>query len=397
MRYSTLFATGIVVLLIGVSSIFLIPSELSSSKGGLFNSSTTDTSLTSQSTQTRDINSTAIHSLTTSWTTSSTVTTTLEAPRPDPRIVKANGYLLASTNIMMQWTDSKISSLVKNLIAANVTYVYLNLANMNQNGSVYENFTLDTILILRFDHFAGSHAFQFIAWTGTQADPNTLLQDFTYAGIAETVASAYKAGFDGFLIDIEPVPNDSPQFIAMLEDFRTAIDKFAPGMLLGVNNMNVLYSATPGRLWAWDSLYLQNITKIVDYISPMLFESGQTDQSGYVQYVERQMEIISQYSMVPVMYEIPDWYDPSTYHFPLGENISNAIIAFQQYANLSNEGQRPSPSNMLGLAIYGLNKSYTFQPETVMQALETTPYDWSFFVTQWVNTAYPEEVGSGIG
>jgi hypothetical protein len=381
---TTLFATGIVVALISVSSVFLVPVELPLGKGGLSNNLTADSTVTTVSTESHTPNST------------STITFTSETLVHDPRLIKANGYLLASTYIMMQWSDSKISSLVESLIAANVTYIFLNLANMNQDGSVNENFTLDTILIMKLNSYAGSHSFEYIAWTGTQDNPNILLQDFTYAGIRETVISSYKAGFDGFLIDIEPVPNDSPQFLVMLQDFRSAIDAYAPGMLLGVNNMNTFYTALPGRLWIWDNLYLRNVTKIVDYISPMLFESGRTDLFGYEQYVYHQIEVMTQSSLVPVLYEIPDWYDPSTYHFPLGENISNAIIAFQQYVNLANQGQMPKPSNMLGLAIYALNKSYSFQPNTVMEALETRPYDWTFFVTQWVNTIYPQEVGGGI-
>jgi hypothetical protein len=84
-----------------------------------------------------------------------------------------------------------------------------------------DNFTLDTTLIARFMQTTGSiHSFQYIAWTGSEVDPNSILGNFTTSGVGQTVISVFNAGFDGILIDLEPVPNDNPQFLNLLSTLR---------------------------------------------------------------------------------------------------------------------------------------------------------------------------------
>jgi hypothetical protein len=387
MPRSALFGLLIILLLILASLIFLIPGVLSASRGGRLSTSPIES-----------VTATKANNLTQTTNQSTTSTTRpIVAPKPDPALVKANGYLLSTPVSMLQWNDSMFSSLVQHLIACNVTYLFFNLANMNQNGAVDENFTVDTLLILRFNNFSDLHSFQYIAWTGTQNNPNALLSNFTTAAINQTVASAYKAGFDGFLIDIEPVPNGSPQFLTMLQDFKAAVNATDPALLIGANSMNLNWWEPYGRLWMWDTSYFQNVTSLVSFVSPMLFESGMTTPAMYQQFLIQQTALVAQFSKAPVIYEIPDWYGPNTtWHFPLAENISNAINAFQKYMNLSSEGVVPPLSKMLGLAIYGLNKTYTLEPGTVSQALETRPSDWSLFVTQWVEANYSQKVGTNI-
>src|SRR5579875_1411696 len=326
--------------------------------------------------------STSVTTITKNYTTTTLSTTTL-LPAAIPQLVKSNAYFLTTPVDMMAWNQSYFDSFTQHLIKANVTYLYFNLPNLNQDAS----------LIVRFDVLAtaANRPFQYIAWTGTQTDPNATLANFTTAGVDETVNSVYKAGFDGILLDLEPVPNDSPQFLNMLIAFRSAIDQYAPGMLLGANSMAVYYGESYGHEWGWDPNYFQRVTSLVNYVSPMLFESGARNYSAYIQYAETQIQITSQYSKAAIMYAIPDWYANTTWHDPLGENLSNAVTAFQLY--LSN--QNPPPM-MMGLAIYGLNKTYVLTPNTVTQALETTPQDWSVFINQWVNTNYPSKIGSGL-
>ncbi|MGI0090513.1 MAG: hypothetical protein ACREBS_02280 [Nitrososphaerales archaeon] len=353
---------------------------------------TLSTTITSQITTI--LTATATTTLTKSFTTTNT-TTVYAADPPAPHRVKSNGYFLATPIDIMAWNQSAFSSLVHHLSTANVTYLYFNLPNLDQDASLQDNFSLDTSLIVRFDQTVGINhpRFQFIAWTGTQDDPDAIIADYTSYGINETITSLYKAGFDGLLLDLEPVSNDSPQFLKMLSTFRASIEQDAPGFLLGTNSMTVYPYEPPGHEWGWDTVYFQNVTSLINFVSPMLFESGTSDLAQYVQFVDGQIQYTSQYAKCPVIYAIPDWYANTTYHHPLGENLSNAVIAFRTYITKS---YSPSPSKMLGLAIYGLNKTYILQPGTVTEALETTPHDWSFFVGQWVNTIYAQKVGSGI-
>lgn len=399
MSLGKLLAISLVVLIILVMVILVAhsvaplmeKSPLANSNGSNSTLTTTAHSITTMTltqTTTTQTTITVVHN-----STSTTTTTTSLLPAIDPRLIKANAYFLTTPYDMMAWNNSYFTQFVNYLVKANITYLYFNLPNLNPNASLTDNFTLDTSLIIRFDMVGTnmSHQFQYVGWTGTQTNPNAMLGNFTTTGINQTVSSLYNAGFDSILIDLEPVPNDSPQFLTMLQDFRNAINSLAPGMILGTNTMAVYGGIEPGHEWAWDPNYFHTVSQLVNFVSPMLFESGKTNFSDYLQYVELQIQATSQYSAAPLIYAIPNWYTNSTYHNPKVENISSAVLAFREYLN----NQKPPPL-MIGLAIFGLNKTYILTPDTVTQALETTPSDWSFFIDQWVNTNYPTEIGSGF-
>jgi hypothetical protein len=399
MSSGKLLAISLVLLIILVMVILVAYSVIP-----LMQRTTLTHRITSNSTLTTTAHSTTTMTLTQTATTQTTVTvvknststtttTTSLLPAIDPRLIKANAYFLTTPYDMMSWNNSYFTQFVNYLVKANITYLYFNLPNINPNASLFDNFTLDSNLIIRFDMVGTnmSHQFQYVGWTGTQADPNATLGNFTTTGIDQTVSSLYKAGFDGILIDLEPVPNDSPQFLTMLQDFRDAINKFAPGMILGANTMAVYGGIEPGHEWAWDPNYYHTVSQLVNFVSPMLFESGKTSFNDYLQYVELQVQTTSQFSASPIIYAIPNWYTNSTYHNPKVENITSAILAFRAYLN-----NQKAPPLMIGLGIFGLNKTYILTPSTATQALETTPSDWSFFINQWVNTNYPTEIGSGF-
>ena len=331
--------------------------------------------------------------MTQNYTNTTTVYTAVAA---DPKLVRANGYFLTTPADMMQWNNSIFSSFVQNLIQSNVTYLYFNLPNVAPDGSLQDNFTLDSSLILRFYMSANSsgHSFQYIAWTGTQTDPDAVLGNYTSSGVNQTVNSVYSAGFGGILLDLEPVPNDSPQFLGMLNAFRSAMNQVDPGMLLGANSMAVYAGEPAGHEWGWDPNYFQQVTSLLNFTSPMLFESGTETESQYVQYVVGQIEATAGDAKCALIYAIPNWYANTTWHNPLAENISNAVVAFRTYVDNGDYPPLPA-SSFLGLAIYGLNKTYTLTPGTQTQALETTPSDWSYFVSQWVNSNYPTKIESG--
>lgn len=380
-------ATVLIIGIILVSSaaiLFLYPNSLL--RQGPTLASTSHSTTTAKTTAS---SSTLSHSSTSSRLSSTT--SEIVAPKPNPELTRGNGYYLSTPIDMVQWDDASFSTLVKNLVQANVTYLYFNVPNLNNDSSLTDNFTLDTVLILRFEQLAGTHPFQYIAWTGTQTNPDALLGNFTPSGINETVTETYRAGFDGLLIDVEPVPNDSPQFVAMLKDFRTAMNLVDPSLTLGANSMNVHYGATPGQLWSWDPNYYENVTGLLSYVSPMLFESGTENQSQFVSYALGQISIAEQYSKAPIMYSIPNWYQNTTYHNPLAENITNSVIAFGDYVK---GGMYPQLKLMLGLGIWAVDKTYVLTPGTQTQALETTPTDWNTFVSQWVDSNYPSKTGS---
>ncbi|MHB8567250.1 MAG: glycoside hydrolase family 18 protein [Nitrososphaerales archaeon] len=399
MRSSTRIAISaiVVILILIVLMIVSNPVEFEKkSSSTTVSRLTVNDTITVPTTITTTLTSTSVSVTTLIVTKNYTATktsTTILLPAIDPQLVKANAYFLTTPADMMDWNQSSFSSFVQHLINANVTYLYFNLPNINADASLKDNFTLDSSLILRFDLLATSlnHPFQYIGWTGTQDNPNATLGNYTKAGIDETVNSLYKAGFDGILLDLEPVPNDSPQFLSMLTAFRAAIDNYAPGMLLGANSMAVYPGEPYGHEWGWDPVYFQNVSSLLNFISPMLFESGASTLNLYIQYVDSQIQFTSEYTRAAVIYAIPDWYANTTWHNSLSENISNAVIAFQTYLN-----NRNAPPMMIGLAIFGLNKTYILAPDTATQALETTHYDWSFFVNQWVNTKYPDKIGTGV-
>ncbi len=144
--------------------------------------------------------------------------------------------------------------------------------------------------------------------------------------------------------------------------------------------MNILPNAVPGESWLWDEGYFGNVTSRLDFVLPMLYESGFNTTESYMQWVEQQISLNSEYSKAPVIYSLPNWYENTKWHHPWAENLENAIQAFQSYMT-NNESSLPA-SNMMGLAIYSLNASAT------ATSTETTSADWNYFMQQWVDSNF---------
>ena len=92
---------------------------------------TTTNTLTTATTKTESF----FVTVTKSMVSSSTLLTSTTSASPDPRLVRANGYFLSTPLDMMDWNQSAFSSFVQHLISSNISYLYVNLPNINPDGS----------------------------------------------------------------------------------------------------------------------------------------------------------------------------------------------------------------------------------------------------------------------
>jgi hypothetical protein len=296
----------------------------------------------------------------------------------------------------LQLSDSSFQQFENHLISSNIVYLFFDLPSMETSGLIDPSgySSVSAQLIARFNSYAGSHLFEYIGWSTQQSDPKGLISGYSNSAIAQTVSDLSSAGFNGILLDPEPVPDDSPQFLSFVTAFRSEIAQLDPGMLLGDASMNMVPGTQPGGAgWSWDPSYYGQVTSLVDFVVPMLYNSGYTTSSGYEQWVVSRIQLNTEYSKAPVLYSLPDWYQDSTWHTTAAENLTSAVLAFRSYVD-SFESTLP-PSNMMGLGIFSINGGYV-QGQDPLTSFETTQSDWNFFLSDWVNTPYPSLVGSSV-
>ena len=343
------------------SVVFLEKDSLSSGNTLRNTSSTTPAVLTSQSTNV---------------TTSSTAY--------DARVPNGNGYFVPA--VLVNADTSTFESLVDKLVSAKVVYLFFNLPNIEPSGYIDPALLNQTPpLIARFKSSAPAHQFIYVGWTGTQTETKPLLNDYNSDMIGLTIRELNQSGFSALIFDPEPVPNESVQFLNLLDTIRSEINSFSPGMLLGEAAMNIIPSATVGENWSWDQGYYQAVTSRLDFVLPMLYETGFNTSQSYAAWVEDRIAFNSNYSRAPVIYSLPDWYENTTWHHPWAENLATAILAFRAYMAV-NSSVLP-PSNMIGVAIYSLNGTFVGNGNPI-ESVETTNSDWMFFENYWSNTSF---------
>ncbi|MHB1909961.1 MAG: hypothetical protein ACYCQJ_13980 [Nitrososphaerales archaeon] len=357
-----------IVALASFSAVFFEKESLSIGNT-MSNTSSTSSALTSTT-------------LITNQSTSATATTSSAVH--DSRVPNGNGYFVPA--VLINADNFTFQTLVDKLVSAKVVYLFFNLPNIEPSGYLDPALLNQTpSLIARFKNSAPGHQFIYVGWTGTQTETKPLLNDYNSDMIGLTIKGLNQSGFSALIFDPEPVPNESVQFLNLLDTIRIEINSFSPGMFLGDAAMNIIPYATVGENWSWNRGYYEAVTSRLDFVLPMLYETGFNTSQGYASWVDDRIAFNSNYSRAPVIYSLPDWYQNTTWHHPWAENLTTAILAFRAYM-VVNSSVLP-PSNMMGVAIYSLNGTFVGNANP-MDSIETTNSDWVFFESYWSNTSF---------
>ncbi len=186
-----------------------------------------------------------------------------------------------------------------------------------------------------------------LPWLGGVTEKTVFLESQTWRN---TFASSVKKlletnpKFAGIHLDFEPVRNHTPGFLELLTEVRAAIgsDKF---ISIATPKPNVIPGVAPD--WFWDKNMFQEVSKIVDQIVPMLYDTSIPLDKPYVALMKTwTFEVLNWSNGTEVLLGVPAWDEPTISHHPSVENLTNALHGIHAALELK------MPKNYAGVALY---------------------------------------------
>lgn len=280
-------------------------------------------------------------------------------------------------------TDADYDALAQRLRQEQITYVFAHVGPLDSDGTIptdrYSN---------AGDLVAALHTrlptLHILAWIGQveiaggyPADESINLDDsMVRATIAATAAYFVEhLGFNGVHYDIEPILNNSPRFLDLLDETRAALparailsisaEKWAPNAHIA----EWLYANNKAGAW-WTSYYYAAVAAHVDQMVAMLYNTGMPTPQLYQLTVQQETaHILDAARSAPhppqVLIGLPTYTGDTTWFHDRAENIQTGLAGVVAGLN-SNTDTQP----FAGVAIY-------------RYAL-TTAADWSAYDSLWL-------------
>jgi len=239
-------------------------------------------------------------------------------PKKFEKPVNGNGIVI---NI---WLDSysRLDILTEN----SIKYLFVDVGDTGKDGSL----TTNKEEILAFLDFLSGYEeisdYDFILLPYSEI--NTLVYDLN-PGFIENFIVDYtnlvSMGFDGLLVDIEPVPFDKRKiYLELLDTLKKRLPERA---IVSVYSGSIDNSENE---WEWDYGFYKEVSERVDIISLPAYDLGFNDKEEYQDYVKEQMNRInSQTWSSAFLLAIPTHKD-----FP--ETAENALMVYSEMVKAKN-------------------------------------------------------------
>lgn len=203
---------------------------------------------------------------------------------PNKDLPLGNG---AVTNI---WIDSyaRLDVLKDN----GVKYLFVDIGGTAQNGS----FTTPEHEIAHFLNFIKEYekdtGYDFVLLPYSEVMSYKI--DVTNKEFQQNYASSYKhlnnIGFDGILIDIEPVRfNQRSSYLDLIDKLRSSLPKSSIIAVYAVS----MSDPKSNNEWAWEPKYYMKVADKVDLVSAAIYDTDILDENQYRNYVRNQVSKIS--------------------------------------------------------------------------------------------------------
>jgi hypothetical protein len=203
-----------------------------------------------------------------------------------------------------------------------VIYLFVDIGGTNKNGTFVnppeqmENF-LD--YIMDYENNTG-HSFILLPYSEVRSyEINTTSSEFkrnfigSYRGLIDK-------GFDGLLVDIEPVPFDErAKFIEFLEEIRAGLPEEA---IISIYAGHMTARKT-NNVWEWDPRFYMEVSERVDIVSAPGYDTAFTNTRDYQAHIRDQVRMISKYRNTNFLFAIPT-------HKQYPEQSRIALEAFDQ-------------------------------------------------------------------
>ncbi len=241
-----------------------------------------------------------------------------------------NGIWLDVVWASQSHSPAEVAALATDLADKGFRYAYVYVNSVQASGKP----TTSTYVHARdFVQAAKAAApdLQLLAWIGVVNQArgqgsvdleNQAVRDNLVAFCRELVTDV---GFDGVQLDVEPLPNDSGNYLALLRETRAAIGstkvlgvaghKWAPAVVPSPEN----YSSY------WLSDYYRAVGALVDQVAVMTYDSYSPLPVVYRLFVREQTLGVLQAladTQAEVLVGLPSYHEPRPNHNPLAENVA---------------------------------------------------------------------------
>jgi hypothetical protein len=255
-----------------------------------------------------------------------------------------------------EWTystpeDEQLASFVDKLRENQVGVVYAWVSQLEPTGSWFGSANFDNVSAFaeRFkEAYPDSNLYGWINVPGSASAGYSLDQppvQTIVADLSQRIVGEF--GFDGVFLNVDPVTNGDPGYLALLRRVRGAIGLDTPmGAAVPPDwtpvdaEIPLPPQIAPGTVW--DDTYKQSVALLVDHMTVRTYNTGfasAVDYSEWVAYqVEAFTEAVAELGVTTTLYFGLPTYDASPpLHDPAAENVESAAAGIRRGLNALEE------------------------------------------------------------
>ncbi len=272
------------------------------------------------------------------------------------------------TNEYARYREPKsLRDLADKLRRHHIEDVFAHLCPTEPNGRLPQ---VDAVQTERF--LDALSEFRVMPWVGGPNGGNVRLQNAKWRSMfTNQVHSLLMAHprFAGVHVNIEPLPSGDTNFLALLQELRSALPA---GKLLSVA------AYPPPTRWHpypdvhWEEGYFREVAQHSDQLVIMMYDAGQRVPKAYQRLMDDwTQEVLAWSGDKAVLLGVPTYDDAGVeYHHPKVENLANALLGVHRGL-----ARQPLPANYQGVAIYC--------------HWETSNEEWTHFREHFLNPTEP--------
>lgn len=296
-----------------------------------------------------------------------------------------NALWLAHTWVGEPHAAADYDAIADRLQREQITFAYVHVGPLDGNGTIPADRYTNAAAFVTALHQRAPQT-KLLAWIGQIYRPGAQAGDAeidlaihtTRQQIATTAAIfTHDLGFDGIHYDIEPVQNNDNHFLDLLDETRTAIGhssilSIATPNWVPIARVTAVFNGITNRrdVW-WTTYYYQTVSRHVDQVVAMMYNTGMPTAPLYEAIVEQEtahiLRDVEQGSAhTRVIIGIPTYTAPPTRAFHA--NAENMRTGLQGV--ISGLNYDTWHTAFAGVAIY---------PEWL-----TTDADWATYESEWL-------------
>lgn len=224
------------------------------------------------------------------------------------------------------WLDSpeRLDVLKEN----GVRYLFVDVGGVNETGGFFSDERIDDFLIFVHE-YERQESWDFVLMPYYEV--NTFDVDITSSAFRERLLNSYFTlsgkGFDGFLVDIEPIQHEHREyFIELVQELKSRLPS---DKILAVYSGHAVERKTKNA-WEWDMDFYRKVSGNVDLISAPGYDSASKTAGDYRDYVKGQVRHVGSLD-TNVLFAIPT-------HKPWPEFSEIALRAYEEEIRQNGKG-----------------------------------------------------------